>query len=114
MKIVFPSEKGVQEMNKKYSGTNQNSEEQNSKDKLPYADSRLLLYNDNENEFSYVIGCLTDILNCDEQQAEQLTILAHYKGSITIKVGIADSLQQISDLLKEKGLTSSVHKNDQK
>lgn len=101
-------------MNKKYSDSNQNSEEQSSKNKFSHADARLILYNDDENEFSYVIRCIVDILNCEEQQAEQITLLAHYKGSVTIKVGTAGSLLQLSDLLKEKGLKSAVHQNDQK
>jgi ATP-dependent Clp protease adapter protein ClpS len=114
MKIVSPLEKRDQDMNKNYSGTNSNSEEQNSKKQFPQADARLILYNDDVNEFSYVIKCITDILNCDDQQAEQLTILAHYKGSITIKVGTTDSLSQLSEILKEKGLKSAILQNDQK
>jgi ATP-dependent Clp protease adapter protein ClpS len=101
-------------MNKKYSDSNQNPEEQNSNHRFPNADARLILYNDDENEFSYVIKCVADILNCDDQQAEQLTVLAHYKGSITIKVGNTDSLLQLSELLKEKGLKSAILQNDQK
>jgi ATP-dependent Clp protease adapter protein ClpS len=101
-------------MNKKYSGSNFNSEEQNSKKHFQPVDARLILYNDDVNEFSYVIKCLTGILNYDDQQAEQLTILAHYKGSITIKVGNTKSLLQLSELLKEKGLKSAILQNDQK
>jgi len=101
-------------MNRKYSGSHPNSEEQNSKNNLSQAEARLILYNDDENEFSYVISCITEILNCDLQQAEQLTLIAHYKGSITIKTGSTGSLLKLSDLLKAKGLISAVHQNDQK
>ena len=47
----------------------------------------LILLNDNENDFDYVIDCL--VLVCDHTliQAEQYAVIAHYKGSCVIKQG---------------------------
>ena len=87
---------------KKHSVPNKNSEEQNSGTKYPVSDSKLILYNDDINEFSYVIKCIIEILDCNDQQAEQLTLLAHYKGSVTVKEGPASLLVKLSDLLKVK------------
>ncbi|NTV47329.1 MAG: ATP-dependent Clp protease adaptor ClpS, partial [Chlorobiales bacterium] len=51
-----------------------------------------------------VIDCIIEILDCNDQQAEQLTMLAHYKGSATVKEGPTHILQYLSDLLKNKGI----------
>ena len=101
-------------MTKKQSGTNKNQDEQNSENNFTDSDARLILYNDDINEFSYVIKCIIEILDCNDQQAEQLTILAHYKGSVTVKQGPVELLSQLSALLSGKGLTSAVQQNDEK
>jgi ATP-dependent Clp protease adapter protein ClpS len=101
-------------MDKKHSLTNKNSEGQNSGNKYHDSNARLILYNDDINEFSYVVKCIIEILDCNDQQAEQLALLAHYKGSITVKEGPVQLLQQLSDLLKNKGLKSAVNQNAQK
>ena len=89
-----------------------NQEEQNTDNKFPFSDSKLILFNDDINEFSYVIKCIIEILDCDDQQAEQLTLLAHCKGSAIVKEGSAELLLQLSTLLKIKGLKSAVKQND--
>jgi ATP-dependent Clp protease adapter protein ClpS len=101
-------------MNKKQSDSNINPEHQNAQGNTPFSDARLILYNDDVNEFSYVVNCIIEILDCTDQQAEQLTLLAHYKGSATVKEGPEDYLAKLSALLKDKGLKSAVLKNDQK
>lgn len=100
-------------MNKKYSQSNKNSEQENPENNPPVFEARLILYNDDVNEYSYVIDCIIEILECNDQQAEQLTMLAHYKGSATVKEGPTHILQYLSDLLKNKGLKSAVLQNGQ-
>jgi ATP-dependent Clp protease adapter protein ClpS len=101
-------------MNNKYSENNQNSESHLPGNKFPASESKLILYNDDVNEFSYVIKCLIEILDYNEQQAEQITILAHYKGSVVVKEGEPAILLQLCNLFKDKGLKSVVLQNDQK
>jgi len=101
-------------MNKQHSGSSKNSEDLNSENNFNDSNLRLVLYNDDINEFAYVISCLIEILECSDQQAEQLTLLAHYKGSVTVKQGPAGLLNTLSDSFKMKGLISAVQQNDQK
>ena len=101
-------------MNKRHSDSNKNSGQQNPHGSSHASDARLILYNDDINEFGYVIKCIIEILDCTDQQAEQLTMLAHFKGSITVKEGPSVILSKLSALLKDKGLKSAVLQNDQK
>ena len=101
-------------MNKYTSGTNPNTEGQQSSDNFSDHNARLILYNDDVNEYSYVISCIIEILDCSDQQAEQLTMIAHYKGSVVVKEGSAEILSKLSQLMKDKGLTTAVLQNEQK
>ena len=47
----------------------------------------LYLINDEYNTFDYVIDCLVTMCDHDEIQAEQCTLLTHYKGSCEIAIG---------------------------
>jgi len=57
------------------------------KKKTDVKQKSLILLNDNENDFDYVIDCL--VLVCDHTliQAEQSAVITHYKGSCVIKQG---------------------------
>jgi ATP-dependent Clp protease adapter protein ClpS len=100
-------------MNKISSDKNLNPEDQNSENKPQPSESRLILYNDDVNDISYVMECICNIFEYDVLQAEQITLLAHYNGSSTIKVGSVPMLTHLSGLLKEKGLKSAIIQNDQ-
>ena len=58
-----------------------------NKKKIDVKQKSLILLNDNENDFDYVIDCL--VLVCDHTliQAEQSAVITHYKGSCIIKQG---------------------------
>ena len=66
------------------------------KKKTDVKQKSLILLNDNENDFDYVIDCL--VLVCDHTpiQAEQAAVITHYNGSCVIKEGT------LLDLLKFK------------
>ena len=48
---------------------------------------RILLYNDDVNSMEYVISVLHDVLGLNFEQAEQLAIIAHFKGVVEVKRG---------------------------
>ena len=48
---------------------------------------KLVLHNDDVNTFDFVIECLIEICKHTLEQAEQCTILVHYKGKCTVKTG---------------------------
>jgi len=65
---------------------------------------KLLLYNDDTNTFDHVIDNLSVFCDMGLEQAEQLALIAHYNGKITIKEGPLESLQKIHDDLINVGL----------
>jgi len=68
----------------------------------------LILYNDEVNNFDYVIKSLIEICGHDSVQAEQCALIVHLKGSCDIKLGIREELQAMSLSLNAKGLNSLV------
>lgn len=71
-------------------------------------ENRLVLHNDDVNTFDFVIDCLIEICEHTPEQAEQCTILIHYKGKCTVKTGSMELLKPMHEKLISKGLTSEV------
>lgn len=69
---------------------------------------RLVLYNDDYHTFDFVIESLQTICDLDQHQAEQLTLLVHYKGKATCKRGSQEKLDPICAKLREIGLDAEV------
>ena len=70
--------------------------------------SKIVLYNDDVNTFDFVIECLIEICGHTLIQAEQCTILVHYKGKCTVKTGSLEKLKPMHLALLERGLTSQI------
>lgn len=70
--------------------------------------NEIVLYNDDVNTFDYVIDTL--IYACDHtpEQAEQCSILVHYKGKCTVKTGSYDELEPRCSMLLEAGLSAEI------
>ncbi|MBA6153809.1 ATP-dependent Clp protease adaptor ClpS [Gelidibacter maritimus] len=70
--------------------------------------NEIVLYNDDVNTFDYVIDTL--IYACDHtpEQAEQCSILVHYKGKCTVKTGSYDDLKPRCSMLLEAGLSAEI------
>tara|TARA_B100001113_G_C20591123_1_gene397529 strand:+ start:199 stop:468 length:270 start_codon:yes stop_codon:yes gene_type:complete len=68
----------------------------------------LILLNDQENDFDYVIDCL--VLVCDHTliQAEQAAVITHYNGSCIIKEGSFLDLLNIKKDLTLYGLSLEI------
>lgn len=69
---------------------------------------KLVLWNDDVNTFDFVIECLIEICRHTPEQAEQCTILVHYKGKCTVKTGSLEILKPMHEKLLSRGLTSEV------
>lgn len=69
---------------------------------------KLVLWNDDVNTFDFVIECLIEICKHTPEQAEQCTILVHYKGKCTVKTGDMETLKPMHDKLISRGLTSEI------
>ena len=69
---------------------------------------KIVLYNDDVNTFDHVIGCLIEICKHTLEQAEQCTLLVHFKGKCTVKTGNYEDLYPMHQALLERGLTSEL------
>ncbi|MFT4942429.1 MAG: ATP-dependent Clp protease adaptor protein ClpS [Candidatus Paceibacteria bacterium] len=71
-------------------------------------ENQIVLFNDEVNTFDHVIDML--IYACDHtpEQAEQCSILVHYKGKCTVKTGPYDELKTRCTMLLEAGLSAEI------
>lgn len=70
--------------------------------------NEIVLHNDDVNTFDHVIETL--IYACDHtpEQAEQCSIIVHYKGKCTVKTGPYDDLKPRCSILLEAGLSAEI------
>ena len=70
--------------------------------------NEIVVYNDDVNTFDHVIDTL--IYACDHtpEQAEQCSIIVHYKGKCTVKTGPYDDLEPRCSMLLEAGLSAEI------
>lgn len=71
-------------------------------------DNKLVLWNDDVNTFDFVIECLINICGHTPEQAEQCTLLVHYKGKCTVKIGSMEKLYPMNQKLLSCGLNSEI------
>lgn len=68
----------------------------------------LVVYNDDVNTFDHVIQTLIDVCQHDALQAEQCTLLIHYKGQCTVKVGSYEELEPMCTAIHDRGISADV------
>ncbi|WP_242087439.1 ATP-dependent Clp protease adaptor ClpS [Aestuariivivens sediminis] len=70
--------------------------------------NEIVLYNDDVNTFDHVIETL--IYACDHtaEQAEQCSIIVHYKGKCTVKTGSYNDLKPRCTMLLDAGLSAEI------
>ena len=69
---------------------------------------KLILHNDDIHTFDYVIDALIEVCKHNLEQAEQCTMLVHYKGKCTVKTGTLDVLKPMHEKLISLTLTSEI------
>ena len=70
--------------------------------------AQLIVYNDDFNTFDWVIKCFTEILKHTFEQAEQLSLLIHFKGKATVKTASMDVLKPLKTALTDRGLSAVI------
>lgn len=70
--------------------------------------NEIVLFNDDVNTFDFVIDSLIEVCDHTLEQAEQCTILVHYKGKCTVKTGEYNDLKPRCSLLLTKGLSAEI------
>lgn len=71
-------------------------------------DYEIIVYNDDVNTFDFVIDALMDVCDHEPIQAEQCTMLIHYKGKCAVKTGSYDDLKPRCSKLLELGLSAEI------
>lgn len=69
---------------------------------------KIVLFNDDVNTFDFVIQSLMELCGHDPLQAEQCTLLVHYKGKCDVKEGEYEKLEPICTALLDRGLTAEI------
>lgn len=70
--------------------------------------AHIIVYNDDYNTFDWVVACFVEILEHTEVQAEQLSLLIHFKGKAMVKTGTLKRLTPLKDALVDRGLSAVI------
>jgi|APDOM4702015159_1054818.scaffolds.fasta_scaffold03525_2 ATP-dependent Clp protease adaptor protein ClpS len=68
----------------------------------------LILHNDDKNLFEHVMESLIDVCGHTSEQAEQCTLIAHFKGKCDVKHGDYTSLEAMHDALSLRGIITTI------
>ncbi|HLV40267.1 ATP-dependent Clp protease adaptor ClpS [Xanthomarina sp.] len=88
--------------------TKEKIQEQGSVDTLEQKNNEIVLYNDEVNTFDHVIETLVYVCDHTPEQAEQCSIIVHYKGKCTVKTGAYKELEPRCSMLLEAGLSAEI------
>ena len=68
----------------------------------------LIVFNDDVNTFDHVIDTLIKVCKHTPEQAEQCTMLIHYKGKCAVKSGTFDFLKPLREAICEAGIDARI------
>ena len=68
----------------------------------------LVVFNDDINSFDHVIMTLIDVVEHTPEQAEQCTIIIHYKGKCGVKSGEFEDLVIVRNAICKRGISAEV------
>ena len=77
-------------------------------DVIDIEEHNLVVYNDDVNTFDHVIQTLIEVCNHTPEQAEQCTIIIHYKGKCSVKEGSFEKLKAMRDAICDRGISAEV------
>ncbi len=70
--------------------------------------SEIVLFNDDVNTFDHVIDTLIAVCDHTPEQAEQCSLIVHYKGKCTVKTGEYEDLKPRCTSLLDAGLSAEI------
>lgn len=70
--------------------------------------NEIVLFNDEVNTFDHVINTLISVCEHSPEQAEQCSLIVHYKGKCTVKTGEYDDLKPRCSRLLQAGLSAEI------
>jgi len=68
----------------------------------------LIVFNDDVNTFDNVIAALIEICEHTPEQAEQCTLIIHYKGKCAVKLGSINILTGMRNAICKRGISAEV------
>jgi ATP-dependent Clp protease adaptor protein ClpS len=68
----------------------------------------LVVHNDEVNTFDWVITSFVEILKHSSEQAEQLSLIIHFKGKATVKTSPIRVLKPLKQALIDRGLSVTI------
>lgn len=77
-------------------------------DKETVQQNEIVLFNDEVNTFDHVINTLMSVCEHSPEQAEQCSLIVHYKGKCTVKTGEYDDLKPRCSKLLQAGLSAEI------
>lgn len=83
-------------------------QEQVEVDVLDDMGATLMVWNDDVNTFDWVIQSLIEVCDHTPEQAEQCTLLIHYKGKCDVKKGSYEELAPMKDALHDRGISADI------
>jgi ATP-dependent Clp protease adaptor protein ClpS len=70
--------------------------------------NEIILYNDDVNTFEHVIKTLIKVCDHSSEQAEQCSLIVHYKGKCSVKSGSISDLKPRCIKLIQAGLSAEI------
>jgi ATP-dependent Clp protease adaptor protein ClpS len=70
---------------------------------------KLVVYNDDVNTFDWVIDTLVEVCKHTSEQAEQCTIIIHFKGKCSVKEGELEELIEMRNEICRRGISAEIH-----
>jgi ATP-dependent Clp protease adaptor protein ClpS len=68
----------------------------------------LVVYNDDYNTFDHVINTLIKVCKHTPEQAEQCTLIIHYKGKCCVKTGTFKEVKPMRDAICDAGIDARI------
>jgi len=68
----------------------------------------LVVFNDDVNTFDHVINTLIKVCSHTPEQAEQCTLLIHFKGKCAVKSGTFEFLRPMREAICEAGIDARI------
>jgi ATP-dependent Clp protease adaptor protein ClpS len=68
----------------------------------------LIMWNDDINTFEWVIETLIKVCHHQPEQAEQCSLIIHFKGKCIVKNGSYEKLKTMCDEITERGIGATI------
>lgn len=71
-------------------------------------ESELVVFNDDFNTFEHVTKILIKVCKHTQEQAEQCTLIIHYKGKCAVKKGTKEKLKPMCQAILDAGIQAAI------